>query len=244
MFHSCTELTNIVLPNGITSIENYAFQGCTNLALTSLPNGITSIGNYAFYNCDNLALTNLPDAVTSIGNDAFAASNVSISDFRNVTTIGEYAFHSCPLTTLIFRKVISIGDYAFSNSTTGIASIVFNEGLTNIGIHAFESNYDDRGADLNTVSEIILPSTLQSIGYLAFAGLPPEVFSYMTYIRKATILATTPPTIEGYKVDTSGAYNVFGKGATESIVVPAGCGEAHKAAEGWSEYADKIVEAS
>jgi hypothetical protein len=59
------------LPEGLTSIGNYAFYNCPNLELTSLPEGVTSIGNYAFYNCSNLELTSLPEGVTSIGNYAF-----------------------------------------------------------------------------------------------------------------------------------------------------------------------------
>ena len=47
------------------------FFGCASLALTSLPDGLTSIGDYAFNGCASLTLTSLPDGLTRIGRGAF-----------------------------------------------------------------------------------------------------------------------------------------------------------------------------
>ena len=63
-------ITNLVIPDGVTAISNYAF---VNLNITSvtIPNSITSIGDYAFYYCDSLTSITIPDSVTSIGFYAF-----------------------------------------------------------------------------------------------------------------------------------------------------------------------------
>ena len=42
---------NTVIPNGVTSIGNDAFNGCSGLVSVTIPNSVTSIGNDAFYNC-------------------------------------------------------------------------------------------------------------------------------------------------------------------------------------------------
>ena len=66
-----SEVTELVIPNGITSIEEYAFYGCSSLTSITLPDSVTSIGQYAFYGCSSLTSITLPDSVTSIGERAF-----------------------------------------------------------------------------------------------------------------------------------------------------------------------------
>lgn len=45
------ELSNLVIPNSVTSIGNYAFYLCTSMTSLSIPNSVTQIGDYAFYCC-------------------------------------------------------------------------------------------------------------------------------------------------------------------------------------------------
>ena len=47
-------VTSITIPDGVKSIETYAFYGCSSLASITLPSGVTSIGDYAFYICSAL----------------------------------------------------------------------------------------------------------------------------------------------------------------------------------------------
>ena len=42
-----------IIPNGTTSIENYAFYECTGLTNITIPNSVTSIGTNAFLGCSN-----------------------------------------------------------------------------------------------------------------------------------------------------------------------------------------------
>ena len=48
------EITNLVIPNGVTSIGGGAFYSCSNLISITIPNSVTSIGNKAFFNCTSL----------------------------------------------------------------------------------------------------------------------------------------------------------------------------------------------
>ena len=64
------EIEKLVIPNGITTINDYAFCGCS-LTFVTIPNSVTSIGYGAFYDCSGLTSVTIPNSVTSIGGYAF-----------------------------------------------------------------------------------------------------------------------------------------------------------------------------
>ena len=55
-FYNCSNLTEIVIPNSVTSIGNYAFYNCSSLTEIVIPGTVTSIGDRAFYNCSGLTI--------------------------------------------------------------------------------------------------------------------------------------------------------------------------------------------
>ena len=72
-----TEITNLVIPEGTTSIGSNVFSGCSGLTSVTIPNSVTSIGSYAFYGCNLKSLT-IGTGVLSIGWDAFGESSKPI----------------------------------------------------------------------------------------------------------------------------------------------------------------------
>ena len=52
-------VTDLVIPNRVTSIGNYAFYGCSSLTSITIPNSVTSIGDEAFYYCIKLNQINV-----------------------------------------------------------------------------------------------------------------------------------------------------------------------------------------
>jgi len=65
------EIKDLVIPNSVTSIEDWAFNGCSSLTSVTIPNSVTSIGKWAFDYCSGLTSVTIGNSVTSIGDNAF-----------------------------------------------------------------------------------------------------------------------------------------------------------------------------
>jgi len=115
-----TEITNLIIPNSVTSIGSWAFFGCSDLTSVTIGNSVTSIGDGAFYRCSGLTSVTIPNSVTSIGGSAFESCSglTSVTIPNSVTSIGECAFYGCKSLTsvTIGGGVTSIGDNAFDGA--------------------------------------------------------------------------------------------------------------------------------
>ena len=96
-FERCSNLSNVTIPEGVTTIGGYAFKSCVGLTSISLPDTLTNIGQFAFENCINLTSITLPDKLTSIGPYAFyrCSSLTSIVIPKSVKDIEDSAFYGC-----------------------------------------------------------------------------------------------------------------------------------------------------
>ena len=155
--------TEIIIPNGVTSIGDAAFEGYGRIKSIKIPNSVTTIGNYAFHNCSSLTNIEIPDSVTSIGSYAF----LDCSDLENitipnsVTSIGDEAFWGCSSLTSITipDSVISMGSGVFK-ACSNLKNIVIPNNVTNIGAYAF--------LGCRSLTDIIIPNSVKTIGDKAF----------------------------------------------------------------------------
>ena len=105
-FEGCASLEEVVLPDSLSSIGDYAFSDCSSLTSVTIGDGVTIIGKAAFSYCISLESITIPDSVTSIGEGAFymCESLTSIVIPDSVTSIGEGAFAGCEsLETVYYR---------------------------------------------------------------------------------------------------------------------------------------------
>ena len=147
-FSYCRSLTNLILPESITQISEGTFKNCYNLTNISIPNSVTSIGDYAFINCSNLETITIPDSVTSIGDGAFSYTGLkAINIPETIIKINERTFEFCNNLTDISipNSVTSIGDYAFANCSN-LETITIPDSVTSIGDGAFS------GCNLKTIN--------------------------------------------------------------------------------------------
>ena len=135
-----SNITSIVIPNSVTSIGDLAFSYCYSLAEILIPDSVTSIGRTAFYSCPSLANVVIGNGVTSIGSDAFnnCSNLTSVVIGDSVTDISEDAFYGCSsLTSIVIPdSVTSIGEEAFRECSS-LTSVVIGNGVTSIGSNAF-----------------------------------------------------------------------------------------------------------
>lgn len=248
-FYNCSKITSVTIPSGVTSIPMESFRSCSNLVHIDLPDSITQINNYAFGDCVNLVLTSLPDNIEILSGGAFSnCTKIALTSLpSNLQLLGASAFENCTSLSLtsLPSGVTNIADGAF-NGCKNINITSIPNGVTTIGNNAFSMPLEERNGQLTTVvdtkmSEMTIPATVTSIGTRAFAANQLDDAggsSYLGYLKKITMLGATPPTITTAATNTS-----FGRDMN-TIVVPKGCGDTYKAAEGWSVYSSKIVEAS
>lgn len=64
-------ITGIVVPDGISEIEDETFAGCTLWGSVNFSGDIKSVGNASFNFCFKLQKINLPDTLTEIGDRVF-----------------------------------------------------------------------------------------------------------------------------------------------------------------------------
>jgi len=72
VFSYCPALTDITLPDCITTLPRRTFHGCASLQSITLPEGLTTIGQEAFLECTELVSVALPVSLTQISDGAFS----------------------------------------------------------------------------------------------------------------------------------------------------------------------------
>ena len=132
--NDCDRLTSVTVGNGVTSIGVEAFSGCSSLTSVTIGNSVTSIGDYAFWGCNFLTSVTIGNSVTDIGHRAFeyCTNLTSVTIPNSVTSIGVEAFSGCSsLTSIIIPDcVTSIGNYAFSRCSNLTSIIVSSDNST------------------------------------------------------------------------------------------------------------------
>ena len=155
----------VVIPDGVTTIGEAAFECCDWLESVEIPESVTAIGYAAFAGCWSLTNVEIPNSVTAIGDSVFSRceSLTSIEIPRGVTTIGNSAFSECTslMSVEIPESVTAIGNSAFYRCES-LTSIEIPRGVTKI---KYETFYGCTGL----VSRVVIPDNVTSIEWEAFA---------------------------------------------------------------------------
>ena len=219
-----TEITELVIPEDISTINEYSFSSCVNISKISLNNNtiasatytknanlgnrfgsglkeialgenISSLGECVFYNCQSLTSISLPNTLTSIGVLSLSCCN------------------SLPSIT-IPNNIVSIGNSAFdgcnelskviTNSLSSWLKIVFGNETSNPLYYA-KHLYDSNGQE---ITELVIPENVTTINKYAFIGC--DNFTKVTLNSNDVASAT----YDKY----SNLGRMFGEGLKEVVV--------------------------
>lgn len=101
----CYGNTNIIIPDSVKVISDYAFQDCSGMTSVSIPTSVKSIGRMAFSGCDELTEVIIPEGVESIDGYAFSycekLESVSLPD--SLVRIGTQPFNQCTSVTATYN---------------------------------------------------------------------------------------------------------------------------------------------
>lgn len=70
-FQDNASITSVIIPDGITSIDDNAFDCCQSLSSVTIPNSVNHLGKWAFCCCKALTSVTIPSSVVEIGYGAF-----------------------------------------------------------------------------------------------------------------------------------------------------------------------------
>ena len=171
------EVTDLVIPESVTSIGDYTFDNCTALTSITIPDGVTSIGTCAFRSCENLTSVTIPPSLATIGGGAFIwcfnLGAVYISDLAawcGITFIENAVNPLCygahlylngeeVIDLVIPEGVTNINNYVFQNYSH-LTSVTIPDGVTTIGEYAFNG--------CSGLTSITIGNNVNSIGQWAF----------------------------------------------------------------------------
>ena len=206
-----SDIQKVVVGEGITEIENYAFEKAKNLKEVVLPSTLEQIGHYCFEGCQKLSELTILEGTQIIGSGVFnrtALKKIHIP--ASVTELG-YFCGGCPE-----LEEVTIDEK--NNNYCAVDNVVFNKDCTELIYYLdfkkdtlytvpssvrrianaafFIGNYvGDGNTSTAHLEKVIIPSTVISIGDLVFAGnfalkevdLPDSIIEYGTGIFEGCI---------------------------------------------------------
>ena len=192
-FDSCSGLTAITIPNGITQIGDFAFTDCTSLTSVTIPESVTTLGyGGTFQRCTNLRsvqwnAVSCELKATSPGNH--------YSPFKNLDN----------LTSFTFGEQVRVIPESLCIGMTGLTSVTIPEGVTSLGLGGtFQNCTNLKSVQWNAIRCTVLENEKGDGSFY-----PP--FYNLDNIKSFTF---------GEKVEVISASVCFGLSSLTSITIP------------------------
>lgn len=217
-------LKSVIVPDSVLEISADAFSGCTNLTTIILPNGLKTIGDRAFYQSGITSIT-IPASVESMGRNLFADAATymyckltELNLSKGLTTIGEGAFVGTQITSITIPSTVKIVHNSAFACSPRLSQVYISSGVETIGDSAF-----DKGAISSTIdvalSYISIPASVTSWG--------SNCIFQSGFANGVTTIEYTD-NFSAYESIYLAQLNFMNYSRTSTIYVPAGQGEAFR----------------
>lgn len=187
LFLNDVEINNLVIPEDITTIQDFSFQGCSSIHSLNITKNVANISAGAFINCFNLSNVTFASTSCSDLSDVIFSNNAidEIIFSNNVTRIPSFICNNQPIQLItIPSSVETIGANAFSGCSqishiywnaincSVIDNGVFNSSATNISFFSFGDEVEEVPHhicyNMSKLTSITLPNGVLKINNSAF----------------------------------------------------------------------------
>ena len=233
VFSNCRSLKKVSIPEGVKTIENHAFSECVNLETITIPTSVTAIGMQTFYHCSALKSLEIPDGIEGIeyGLMTNCENLETIVIGKDVKLISSTAFEGCKnLKKVIIRRLDTwCGIKCYSNPLS-IAKHLYiypNSEIINLVIpDGVEKISENAFSYCVNLRSVRFPPSLKSIEGAAFKDC--------NKIETVTSQIETPFAINGLTTNNSTFHKDVFYNAT--LYVPTGTMDYYKKENGWKDF--------
>lgn len=199
-------LQEVILPQEIQQLQDYAFYKCSNLTKITAP-GVVRVNSFAFQSCTKLAEVSMPE-VTYLGTNAFMSTALQVADFSKLQTLEGGVFWLCSkLTEVNLPEATTIGNATLVpqvGSRTGVNTFGDCSQLEKVYLPKATTIGDDAFSNCKSLKEIELPQAT-TVGIKAFynctaltsVNLPQATALGDDVFTECTALNTIKLTAEG-----------------------------------------------
>ncbi len=154
------EITDLVIPEDITSIGYNAFCRCEGLKSVTFHDKLTYLGANSFYSCTGLTNVEIPASIKTINEGAFMrCSNLaSVTIPEGIETIGFEAFAHSGLKTLTLPSTIRDMSQSFV-SCEQLETLTLTDGITEL---------DGSFYYCHALKEVRIPGSIKKLSYQDF----------------------------------------------------------------------------
>ena len=160
-----TDITSVVIPDGIESIDAEAFEQCYKLTSVVIPDGVKTIRDEAFKTCTALEHVEIAGSVQNIFSEVFKnCSKLQTVEFKDgIKALGSSMFEKCTnLTSVVLPNSIESIGWGTFNGCSSLSEITLPQGTSFIGSSAFWG--------CTALSFIEIPSAIKTIENSVFSG--------------------------------------------------------------------------